>query len=444
MITKLNNAFLTLSKRAETSAREQLVQTFVDVGPLFSILSGPDHQILYGRRGTGKTHVLNYLADKKESVGDAVVMIDLRTIGSSSGIYADGTISLAERATRLLVDTLLAVHDSLYDYFVTHAEKLDLSESGPALDALASSITTVKVVGQVEETDSQLSTKKLTDESAATLRFSKSPSFELSDKNCNSNQEHNSSTLTRSGSERLYVNFGATSSAFKRIISCLGKKRLWVLLDEWSSVPISLQPYLADLIRRTLYSVKGISVKIAAIEHRSTFMLHRDDVSYIGIEVGADASANLNLDDFMVFDNDAEKSQLFFQGLLSQHVNTIVSDTESGEMPANGADLVKIGFTEKRAFEEYVRSSEGVPRDAINLISLAAQKAYGSLISINHVREAANTWYQRDKKKVVSDHGKAQKLLDWIVDKVIGERKARAFLIQSGKSDPVIEMLFDS
>ena len=38
-----------------------LVETFVDAGTLFASLASPDHQILSGRRGTGKTHALSYL-----------------------------------------------------------------------------------------------------------------------------------------------------------------------------------------------------------------------------------------------------------------------------------------------------------------------------------------------------------------------------------------------
>lgn len=217
-----------------------------------------------------------------------------------------------------------------------------------------------------------------------------------------------------------------------------------LLLDEWSSIPIELQPYLADLIRRTLYATQGIIVKIAAIEQRSVFMHYRDSGSYIGIEVGADASADVNLDDFMVFDNDSEKSQLFFQGLLFQHINAISGDIDQNEMPRDGASLIKKAFTEKRAYEEYVRASEGVPRDAINLISLAAQQAPDSTISVQNIRTAAKSWYQRDKEKVVSSNNQAQKLLHWVIDKVIGQRKARAFLLEANLSDRVIEMLFDS
>jgi hypothetical protein len=55
----------------------------------------------------------------------------------------------------------------------------------------------------------------------------------------------------------------------------LGTKRVWILLDEWSVIPADLQPYLADLLRRSVFPVAAISVKIAAIEKRSSFLKPR-------------------------------------------------------------------------------------------------------------------------------------------------------------------------
>jgi hypothetical protein len=43
-----------LIRRAEAADPEMLVETFVDAGTLFASLATPDHQILSGRRGTGK------------------------------------------------------------------------------------------------------------------------------------------------------------------------------------------------------------------------------------------------------------------------------------------------------------------------------------------------------------------------------------------------------
>lgn len=85
-----------------------------------------------------------------------------------------------------------------------------------------------------------------------------------------------------------------------------------------------------------------------------------------------------------------------------------------------------------------------MPRDAINVLALAAQRALDDAISVEHIRVASRNWYQRDKDKAVSANASAHKLLHWIIDEVIGQRRARAFLLESGHSDPLIEELYDA
>jgi Cdc6-like AAA superfamily ATPase len=109
----LNTILLKLAKRAETNNKRYIIESFVDVGPLFTLLSNRDNQILLGRRGTGKTHVLGYLANQIQDSGRVVVQLDMRTIGSTGGIYADQALSIPERATRLLADTLGAIQHEL-------------------------------------------------------------------------------------------------------------------------------------------------------------------------------------------------------------------------------------------------------------------------------------------------------------------------------------------
>jgi hypothetical protein len=66
---QINAAFLGVQRRAEAVDRQTLVQTFVDIGPLFKVLSSRDHQIVYGRRATGKTHALLYLSEQEKKPG---------------------------------------------------------------------------------------------------------------------------------------------------------------------------------------------------------------------------------------------------------------------------------------------------------------------------------------------------------------------------------------
>jgi hypothetical protein len=83
-------------------------------------------------------------------------------------------------------------------------------------------------------------------------------------------------------------------------------------VDEWSSIPIELQPFLADMLRRNVFTAKGFVVKIGAIERRSNFSLHAHSGNYIGIELGADTAASVDMDHYLYFDNERADVEAFF------------------------------------------------------------------------------------------------------------------------------------
>ncbi len=434
----INTAFVGISRRAESVDRKTLVQTFVDLGPLIPVLSSRDHQIVYGRRGTGKTHALLYVTEQLKADQAVPVYVDLRNMGSSGGIYADTQIPLAQRATRLLLDVLGAVHESLIEHAVT--ADLDLATLGPVLDRFAESITELEVVGDVRR-ETMLGTRAdREDSSALKLALQERPSLEATLTSANKLSSQTESRLEESGPARYRVHFGSVGKSLGELAKAFSPARLLIVLDEWSTIPLELQPYLADLVRRALFPVTGITVKIAAIEQRSNFKIgsHGD---YTGIEIGADASADVDLDDYMVFDNNADRALEFFQELLFKHYSS-----ELGTKPKfrNSDELIQAAFTQRNAFEDFVRAAEGVPRDAFNVLSIAAQRCLNDKISIPTIRVAARTWFQRDKEGAVRSNSEAEELLHWIIDEVIAHRRARAFLLRSNTRHPLIDALFDA
>ena len=174
MPSNINDIFLRFNRRAETVDPTQLVDTFVDAGSLSALLSSKDHQVMYGRRGTGKTHALTYLAETKTADGDIGFLVDMRTIGSTGGLYADASISISERATRLLVDTLVYIHENLLNFAVENDDRMDLSQVGPILDRLADAASNVKVVGTTQETRTRVA--RSTDKGRTDLSVQLSPS----------------------------------------------------------------------------------------------------------------------------------------------------------------------------------------------------------------------------------------------------------------------------
>jgi Cdc6-like AAA superfamily ATPase len=58
-LKSFHKALIGFNKRAERVSDEILALSFVDSAPLFDQMATNNNQVIYGRRGTGKTHVLS-------------------------------------------------------------------------------------------------------------------------------------------------------------------------------------------------------------------------------------------------------------------------------------------------------------------------------------------------------------------------------------------------
>jgi hypothetical protein len=442
-ILPTNLAFLRVAKRAERQDDVVLHQTFVDFGSIFTTVSSVDHQIIFGRRGTGKTHLLAVLRQARRAVGELAIQIDMRTIGSAGGIYGDPSVPVAQRATRLLIDVLAAIHAALFEQAVDNEGLVDLGLAGAALDDLFAAHTTVRVVGTTTLDEAISAERSGSAEIGGSVGFGeKGHSLNASGKLSEGGKSGASARRIVVGPEVHRVNFGSVGVAMRKVLDTLPRGRLWILIDEWSEVPLDLQPLLADLIRRAILPARGATVKIAAIEQRSRLRAVDPAVGHIGIQIGADVSPAVNLDEHMVFDNDENTAVEFFKALVFKHVQAALV-AERIEPPKDPAALLSAGFTQANAFAEVVRACEGVPRDAIHILSHAAQKANSTTISVSDVRNAAQQWYQGSKDAAVGANEEAKQLLQWIVDTVINARQTKAFLLEAGTKDALIDFLYD-
>ena len=440
LLASVHKAFIGFSLRAEKTNERVLVNTFVDSAPLIDVMSAANNQIIYGRRGTGKTHALKVVADSVERKGETAVFIDLRAVGSNTSIYNDTTKTIAARAAQLISDVLQSVLGSLYEIAVNaldthpHPEQVTIR-----LDDLQKAISEVRITGVVENeaTDVAGGSGKLSAGLTASTKDGLGGSL-------GAEAGGNASRTIRSkesGTETLHLDFANIQSALEGLVQVAGVSRLWLMIDEWSEVPLELQPYLADLFRRTCLPARNLIVKIAAIEHRSNFSLRIKRGEYIGFELGADVTANLNLDDFLVFEADEARSIQFFKNLIFNHYR---SSAEADTRITTPDDLVQIAFTQQNVFAEFVRAVEGVPRDALNLAATVATKAFGKKIAVADVGEAARDWYQRDKMSAIRSDEELSDVLTTIINEVIGSRRARAFLFSSKTRNQHIEDLFDA
>lgn len=244
-----------------------------------------------------------------------------------------------------------------------------------------------------------------------------------------------------SGVEESWIDFNYFSRIMNSISEFVYPKRIWILIDEWTTVPFDMQPYLADLINRSTFNNPDITVKIAAIEHRSNFKCEIGENRYIGLELGADISAPINLDDYLVLENNEERAKEFFGNFIAKHTISVLK-----EMDIQYVDILQVissAFTQENVFTEFVRASEGVPRDAMHILTIAAQRCASNQISMPEIRNAAYSFFQVEKYASVQSGPGNRILLEWIRDEVIEKRKTRAFLMPVAVTDPIIDRLFD-
>ena len=364
---------------------------------------------------------------------------ELLIVDTRSYIPRLGQEPVAVRGLRVRAPTELA--NIGLEVFTDPEGGWDLSAATEELNLFVAGFAEVRVVGNTEQERRSNLTESKGDSISFGASLGASPHVEAKlGSEATSRSEHSGRTMV-AGVEETWIDFGFFSRAIQSLAAFVRPRRLWLLLDEWTTIPTDIQPFLADLLRRSMFSVANVTVKIAAIEHRASFKLDRRDESYIGFELGADIGATINLDDYLVIDNDEARARDFFRHFIVKH--TMAVAREIGIEAEGMGRLVSDAFTQENVFTEFVRASEGVPRDAMHILAVAAQRASAAQITMPIIRSAAYNFFQSEKYTAIQSNKENRELLDWIRDEVISGRRTRAFLLPVGTQDPIIDRLFD-
>jgi hypothetical protein len=441
---KLAKAVSVIAQRSERQPDlQKLVGAFVDVGILPQI-SNPNNQIIYGRRGTGKTHVLRVLGSELESSRSAVVYIDARTLGSTSQ-FSDATVAFPTRCTALFRDVLGEIHNVLLEFLMTIPANKDTNLALEELDNFASVITNpVTTLALESTTDKERRSSSASGKAELSIGIAPLQSHLAVGRTREKSVEHESSKDYAAHTIDKLI-FPAVSSSLRAILTQC-KTQLYIMVDEWSSLPVDIQPYLAEFFKRSFIPLPQVTVKIGSLEHRSSFRAD-GPLGPVGFELGADIAAGIDIDDYYVFDRDPESITATFGDMLFRHLRNelpedYLKDTYDVD---NGRDLASKLFSERAVFKELVRASEGVARDLINIFTLAffsAKRKGRSKIERAVVIDAARQWFEQDKEGTLDNT--LREVLRRIIDEVIGKRKARSFLLPRALGDhPIVQKLFD-
>ncbi|MFN8584132.1 MAG: hypothetical protein U0446_02235 [Dehalococcoidia bacterium] len=434
---RLQRSIANIQQRAERLEDPGvLVATFVDTGAIVQ-LENTSNQILFGRRGSGKTHVLRVL---REQARDAItVYIDCRVLGSSGHYSAE--VGERRKAAGLFRDIAHEVSNALLE---TATELVDADQAERALNLLG-------------ELDDCLFNPQFPPPARATIRRGserRGGSTVSGEASISTRPLSVSGGIDRSAgaTESLAyevvaeerINFGYVNELLARALEALGGRRLLLLIDEWAEIESPEQPFVAEYLKKAFFANPKVTVKIAALEYRSNFNT-RQDRGLLGLEIGGDIFAAADLDDYFLPDRNPDQVQAAYAQLLTRHLASNAEDDVLHELRISEGNIQSRLFTQAPVFNELVRASEGVPRDFINIFVQAAFDALRrsrDTIDMQSISNAARKWYEQDKRRNLSEE--QQEVLQRIVGEVIGEKKARCFMIEQAHAEhAMVKSLYD-
>lgn len=424
-IQKLANSI-----RAERNVAGSLLDIYADVA-IIERLNNRNNQIIYGRRGSGKTHLLLALAEVIEQNNDSdsstiSVYIDLRKVLplvtehdetklETSVLIFQHIINELISGLSLAIPKIFSIGFTLFKDSRTSIKEEQIRSISKMLN-LEFNGKEFNRLGNVEFSEDE--TRKI----AGSLNASKDPSI-----SANAGIETKKS---RSKKQIKYISFSEVSELLGNLLSVLNDINVTCLLDEWSELPLNLQPYISELLKRT-FIASNYTLKIAAIPYRSKFRDNISDEHKIGLEEGGDVFP-ITLDNRHVFEVDKNETREFYNELLYKHLISIDKNYKRVEKKK----FINM-FLANQALSEILIASAGIPRDFMNLFILSYSNRIdkNKRIILRDIRSATTEWYKTDKKEEIEKDNSTRSLFKAIVERIVIEKNRTHFLMPKKYSD---------
>ncbi len=418
--------------RAENITASNYLDLYVGDEALESI-NNVNNQAIYGRRGSGKTHLLKALQEKIntnfEESRRLCVYIDTRNILP----LINSSVATPEESALLIFQGIL---QSMIDAFSINVriifgrdQLIPLSPDNLDKDAIEN------ISNQLRKINLELSGRSLKRLGNIAITEEKNIGAEFQLKIATNPEiianNKSSGKQTEVKADIRYVNIQDISVSLQTLVEYLNLNRVICLIDEWSEIPTDVQKHLAELIKRVFISSK-FTFKIGAIPNR-TDLGHRTPEKFYGLEDGGDIFG-YQLDNRYIFELEKTKTRDFFNDLLHKHLSAIDPHVVTKILQFNNKSsetFINVFLTNK-ALGELCIASAGIPRDFINLFIHSYDQfksAPARHISVRNVRSATSGWYETDKKKQIDEHAAEKILLQSIVEEIVMKKKSSHFML---------------
>ena len=220
------------------------------------------------------------------------------------------------------------------------------------------------------------------------------------------------------------------------IIELCGAKGIVLLIDEWSSISLNIQPYFAEMIRKTIAISDKIFLKIMALKYFTKSSVLIDPPQRIGFQQGIDISLLADLDQLLNFDSAAQNVKDFLVLIAYKHAIAEKPNLASIKPHEFEKFLCELIFDGPKPLLEIVRASEGNPRDflAILISCGAVAQSIKKPITEKQIISIAGRHFLTNKAPEIKNHPAANRLFDKIFKQVI-KTQNKLFFVSTIKAE---------
>lgn len=403
-------ALLPLRRRAESAPDKESLRNYFPIISPNALLSA-NTQVIFGRNGTGKTHILRsaeeYCRNNYHVTKAVPVYFDMRKFGLSR-VSADTTHEeFIEKYYRDFVAHITGELVRFFDEASTNGLLKKWLDSGylPARSALKKAVKTINKAFDfdnfTQRVESYVRTIKSNQQDKKNATVSSHISLhdwkQTADAGASIDQSRiNSDDIEIVVKGAHVIQFAEIVREIENILAAIGANSLIIMIDEWAQLDIRLQPLFAELIRRTLSTSNKIHLKIAAIKYQSQFSCQiPGNPQRLGLVTGVDITELTDLNQIFTYDLDNHSVKIFLTHILSHHVGAEISNILKDQFPVVMLCeqefyrvLVNNIFACESAYDYIIQASEGNPRDFLAILSECCT-THGSLDALPISKDAA-------------------------------------------------------
>lgn len=379
---------------------------FVD--PINStVLEGNANQLVYGRRGSGKTLMLGTVNERIQAAfpKSRVMSFCYTATDFRSSAEFDGQFPTVKEKTHAFFHAFIdrLCHDifELADEIIGKVSWLEsLKLAGTQNAAKRDRLVTVALEllevsrygtesalpGAVSTTRKESVTARESDKAALGFGVTVDPSA-LSPVSIRGSAELGRATdSTKEQHEETVFQFKRQFSPVRvrqlliEIIEVLDLDCLVIFIDEWMSLS-DCQVEFAERLRQCLFGDKRIGVKIAADQYQGQFDNSGQGHNFRGIEVGADIFVAVDLD--QPFRDSGRTIDLFAEALYRRlyHFEPVLERFFGAPPLANQELFLDTVFASRQAFVELCAGAQGICRDFHLLFQECSKRINSDLTS---------------------------------------------------------------